>query len=184
MKFQTNQGTVEVLLWPGPMKKIILREQGLKYYLHLNQRQTEGERRTAGKTEKEKKRKLKVQESSRAKVDKRKRTRKPRQNNLAANFDDDSHVYEDDRMSLHNNGDNDSQIFCIATGCHAAGERLNSGLKNLVQELDKDEEIGEKVHLAEIVNKVWQAPNALFKNNMKNHKKNAKLYRFNSEKMQ
>ena len=87
-------------------------------------------------------------------------------------------------MSLHNNDDNDSQIFCIATGCHAAGERLNSGLKNLVQELDKDEEIGEKVHLAEIVNKVWQAPNALFKNNMKNHKKNAKLYRFNSEKMQ
>ena len=33
---------------------MMIREQALKYYLHLNQRQTEGERRTAGKTEKEK----------------------------------------------------------------------------------------------------------------------------------
>ena len=56
---------------------------------------------------KTKKWKLEVRQPCRAKVDKGKRIGKPRPNNLAANSDDDSHVYDDDRMSLHTNDDND-----------------------------------------------------------------------------
>ena len=51
----------------------------------------------------------------------------------------------------------------------------DSGLKGLIQELDKDEEIGEKINkdLPDIANKVWQNPNAFekFKAKMKTCKK-------------
>ena len=44
----------------------------------------------------------------------------------------------------------------------AEGERSGSGLKNLLQELDRDEEIRKKVSkdLTEFVNKYWQDPKA------------------------
>ena len=44
----------------------------------------------------------------------------------------------------------------------AEGERSGSGLKNLLQELDRDEEIRKKVSkdLTEFVNKYWRDPKA------------------------
>ena len=53
-------------------------------------------------------------------------------------------------------------------------EDSDSGLKGLIQELDKDEEIGEKINknLTYIANKVWQNPNAfeIFKTKIKTYK--------------
>lgn len=58
--------------------------------------------------EEQKTRKLKVKECSSAKADQMKKRKKPRLNNPAAYSEDDSHdVYDNDRMNLHTNNDND-----------------------------------------------------------------------------
>ena len=80
-------------------------------------------------------------------------------------------------MGIHDGNehfDNLTSILQNNRGSEAEGKRSDSGLKNLIQELDKDEEKGEKVNkdLPEIVNKFWQDSNAFekFKNKMKNYK--------------
>ena len=78
-----------------------MREQALKHHQHLKQSQIVREKNKNTW-------KLKVKESSSAKADQMKKRKKPRLNNPAAYSEDDSHdVYDNDRMSLHTNNDND-----------------------------------------------------------------------------
>ena len=116
-------------------------------------------------------------------------------NNPAASFDDDSgDAYDDNRMSLHANdgnelSDNLTNILQNNKESEAEEGRLDSVLKNLIQELDKDEKIGEKIdkEFAEIVNKFWKEKfaNAFEKFNKKSEiTKTSKLYSFNSAKIQ
>ena len=70
-------------------------------------------------------------------------------------------------MSLRANDDNIlvnnlTNILQNIWELEAEGERSGSGLKNLLQELDRDEEIRKKVSkdLTESVNKYWQDPKA------------------------
>ena len=91
----------------------------------------------------------------------------------------DKSEYEyDDKVSLH--ADDDSELAgnlnnILGTNKESEDEDSDSGLKGLIQELDKDEEIGEKINkdLADIANKVWQNPNAFekFKTKLKTYKK-------------
>ena len=74
----------------------------------------------------------------------------------------------DDRVSLH--ADDDSELVgnlnnILGTNKESEDEDSDSSLKSLIQELDRDEEIGEKINkdLADIANKVWQNPNAFEK---------------------
>ena len=70
-------------------------------------------------------------------------------------------------MSLRANDDNIlvnnlTNILQNIWELEAEGERSGSGLKNLLQELDRDEEIRKRVSkdLTEFVNKYWQDPKA------------------------
>ena len=75
-----------------------------------------------------------------------------RPNNPAANSDDNSDdVYNDDSMSFHANDDNVlvndlTNILQNIRELEAEGKRSSSGLKNLIQELYRDEKIGKKVN--------------------------------------
>ena len=120
--------------------------------------------------QRKKKQKVKI-DSSRAKADERKECHK-------GSGDDESEHEYDDRVSLH--ADDDSELAgnlnnILGTNKESEDEDSDSGLKGLIQELDKDEEIGEKINkdLADIANKVWQNPNAFekFKTKMKTYKK-------------
>ena len=71
-------------------------------------------------------------------------------------------------VSLHT--DDDSELAgnlnnILGTNKELEDEDSDSDLKFLIQELDKDEELGEKNNkdAADIVNKVWQNPNAFDK---------------------
>ena len=84
----------------------------------------------------------------------------------------------DDRVSLH--ADDDSELAgnlynILRTNKESEDENSDFGLKSLIQELDKYEEIGGKINkdLADIANKVWQNPNAFqkFKTKMETYKK-------------
>ena len=120
--------------------------------------------------QRKKKQKVKI-DSSIAKADQRKECHKE------SGSDESEHEY-DDRVSLH--ADDDSELAgnlnnILGTNKESEDEDSDSGLKGLIQELDKDEEIGEKINkdLADIANKVWQNPNAFekFKTKMKTYKK-------------
>ena len=120
--------------------------------------------------QRKKKQKVKI-DSSRARADERKECHK-------GSGDDESEHEYDDRVSLH--ADDDSELAgnlnnILGTTKESEDEDSDSGLKGLIQELDKDEEIGEKINkdLADISNKVWQNPNAFekFKTKMKTYKK-------------
>lgn len=70
-------------------------------------------------------------------------------------------------MSLRANDDNIlvnnlTNILQNIKELEAEAERSGSGLKNLLEELDRDEEIRKKVSkdLTEFVNKYWQEPKA------------------------
>lgn len=70
-------------------------------------------------------------------------------------------------MSLRANDDNIlvnnlTNILQNIRELEAEAERSGSGLKNLLEELDRDEEIRKKVSkdLTEFVNKYWQEPKA------------------------
>ena len=91
---------------------------------------------------------------------------------------DESEHECDDRVSLH--ADDDSELAgnlnnILGTSKESEDEESDSGLKSLIQESDKDEEIGEKINkdLTYIPNKVWQNPNAFekFKTKLKTYKK-------------
>ena len=104
-----------------------------------------------------KKQKIKIT-SSRAKADERKECYK------WSDDDESKHEY-DDRVSLH--ADDDSELAgnlnnILGTNKESEDEGSDSGLKGLIQELDKDEEIVEKISKdpADIPNKVCQNPNA------------------------
>ena len=65
-----------------------------------------------------------------------------------------------DRVSLHADYDNElagNLNDILGTNKELEDEDSDSGLKSLIQELDKDEEIGEKVNKdpADIANKIW-----------------------------
>ena len=103
--------------------------------------------------QRKKKQKVKI-DSSRAKADERKECHK-------GSGDDESEHEYDDRVSLH--ADDDSELAgnlnnILGTTKESEDEDSDSGLKGLIQELDKDEEIGEKINkdLADIANKVWK----------------------------
>ena len=75
-------------------------------------------------------------------------------------------------VSLHT--DDDSELAgnlnnILGTNKELEDEDSDSDLKFLIQELDKDEELGEKNNkdAADIVNKVWQNPNAFDKSKWK-----------------
>ena len=79
-----------------------------------------------------------------------------------------------DRVSLH--AEDDSELAgnlnnILGSSKESEDEDSDYGLKSLIQELDKDKEIGEKINkdLADIANKVWQNPIAFekFKTKMK-----------------
>ena len=119
---------------------------------------------------KKKKQKVKI-DSSPAKADERKEYHK-------VSGDDESEHEYDDRASLH--ADDDSELAgnlnnILAANKESEDRDSDSGLKGLIEELDKDEEIGENIYkdLADIANKVWQNPNAFekFKIKMKAYKK-------------
>ena len=63
----------------------------------------------------------------------------------------------------------------LGTKQESEDEDSDSGLKGLIQQLDKDEEIRKKINkdLADIANQVWQNPNVFkkFKTKMKTYKK-------------
>ena len=63
----------------------------------------------------------------------------------------------------------------MGTKQESEDEDSDSGLKGLIQQLDKDEEIRKKINkdLADIANQVWQNPNVFkkFKTKMKTYKK-------------
>ena len=89
---------------------------------------------------------------------------------------DSEHKY-DDRVNL--DADDDSELAdnlnnILGTSKESEDEDSDSGLKSFIQELDKDEEIGEKINkdFADIANKVWRNPNAFekFKTKMKTYK--------------
>ena len=91
-------------------------------------------------------------DSSRAKADERKEYHK------WSGDDESEHEYED-RISLH--ADDDSELAgnlnnILATNKKSEDEDSDAGLKGLIQELHKDEAIGEKInkYLADITNKV------------------------------
>ena len=89
--------------------------------------------------QRKKKQKVKI-DSSRAKADERKECHK-------GSGDDKSEHEYDDRVSLH--ADDDSELAgnlnnTLGTNKEPEIEDSDSGLKGLIQELDKDEEIGEK----------------------------------------
>lgn len=70
-------------------------------------------------------------------------------------------------MSLRANDDNIlvnnlTNILQNIRELEAEAERSGSGLKNILEELDRDEEIRKKVSkdLTEFVNKYWQEPKA------------------------
>lgn len=70
-------------------------------------------------------------------------------------------------MSLRANDDNIlvnnlTNILQNIRELEAEAERSGSGLKNLLEEIDRDEEIRKKVSkdLTEFVNKYWQEPKA------------------------
>ena len=89
--------------------------------------------------QRKKKQKVKI-DSSRAKADERKECHK-------GSGDDESEHEYDDRVSLH--ADDDSELAgnlnnILGTNKESEDEVSESGLKGLIQELDKDEEIGEK----------------------------------------
>ena len=120
--------------------------------------------------QRKKKQKVKI-DFSRAKGGKRKECHK------GSGDDESGHEY-DDRVSLH--ADDDSGLtgnlnHILGTNRESEDEDSDSGLKGLIQELDKNEEIGEKINkgLADIANKVWQNPNASekFKTKLKTCKK-------------
>ena len=120
--------------------------------------------------QRKKKQKVKI-DSSRAKADERKECHK-------GSGDDESEHEYDDRVSLH--ADDDSELAgnlnnILGTNKESEDEGSDSGLKGLIQELHKDEEIGEKISkdLADIANKVCQNPNAFekFKAKMKTYEK-------------
>ena len=87
--------------------------------------------------------------SSRAKADERKECQK------GSGGDESEHEY-DDRVSLH--ADDDSELAgnlnnILGTNKESEDEDSDSGLKSLIQELDKDEEIGEKsIKILQILN--------------------------------
>ena len=125
--------------------------------------------------QRKKKQKVKI-DSSIAKADQRKECHKE------SGSDESEHEY-DDRVSLH--ADDDSELAgnlnnILGTTKESEDEDSDSGLKGLIQELDKDEEIGEKINkdLADIANKVWQNPNAFekFKTKMNTYKKLQNCY--------
>ena len=125
--------------------------------------------------QRKKKQKVKI-DSSRARADERKECHK-------GSGDDESEHEYDDRVSLH--ADDDSELAgnlnnILGTNKESEDEDSDSGLKGLIQELDKDEEIGEKINkdLADIANKVWQNPNAFekFKTKMNTYKKLQNCY--------
>ena len=77
-------------------------------------------------------------------------------------------------VSLHT--DDDSELAgnlnnILGTNKELEDEDSDSGLKSFIQELNKDEEVGEKINkdLADIANKVWQNTDAFekFKTKMK-----------------
>ena len=89
---------------------------------------------------------------SRAKADERKERHK-------GSGDEESEQEYDDRVSLH--ADDDSKLAgnlnnILGTNKESEDEDSVSGLKGLTQELDKNEEIEEKINkdLADIANKV------------------------------
>ena len=84
----------------------------------------------------------------------------------------------DDRVSLH--ADDDSELAgnlnnILVTNKESEDGDSDSGMKRLIKELGKYEEIAEKINkdLADIVNKAWENPNAFekFKTKMKTCKK-------------
>ena len=104
--------------------------------------------------------------------------------------DESEHEY-DDRVSLH--ADDDSELAgnlnnILGTSKESEDEESDSGLKSLIQESDKDEEIGEKINkdLTYIPNKVWQNPNAFekFKTKLKTYKKPQNCSWLTRKKMQ
>ena len=120
--------------------------------------------------QRKKKQKVKI-DSSRAKADERKECHK-------GSGDDESEHEYDDRVSLH--ADDDSELAgnlnnILGTNKESEDEDSDSGLKGLIQELDKDEEIGEKINkdLADIANKFWKNRNVFekFKTKPKTYKK-------------
>ena len=120
--------------------------------------------------QRKKKQKVKI-DSSRARADERKECHK-------GSGDDESEHEYDDRVRLH--ADDDSELAgnlnnILGTTKESEDEESDSDLKGLIQELDKDEEIGEKTNkdLPDIANKVWQNHNAFekFKTKMKTYKK-------------
>ena len=132
----------------------------------------------------------------------RKKKQKIKINSLGAKIDErqechkgsgnDKSEYEyDDKVSLH--ADDDSELAgnlnnILGTNKESEDEDSDSGLKGLIQELDKDEEIGEKINkdLADIANKVWQNPNAFekFKTKLKTYKKPQNCSWLTRKKMQ
>ena len=77
-------------------------------------------------------------------------------------------------MGLHTGDDSELAGILnniLGTNKKSEDEDSDSGLKSLIRELDKDEEIGEKINkdLADIANKVWQNTDAFekFKTKMK-----------------
>ena len=114
--------------------------------------------------QRKKKQKIKIN-SSRAKADEGEECQK-------GSGGESEHEY--DRVSLH--AEDDSELAgnlnnILGTSKESEDEVSDSGLKRLIQELDKDEEIGEKINkdLADIANKVWRNPVAFekFKTKMK-----------------
>ena len=86
------------------------------------------------------------------------------------------HEY-DERASPHADDDIEpaaSLNNVLRTKKESEDKNSDFGLKSLIQELDKDEEIGEKVSkdLADIANKVWPNTNTFqkFKTKMKTHR--------------
>ena len=109
--------------------------------------------------------------SSRSKADERKDCHK------GSGGDESGHEY-DDRVSLHANDDSElvgNLNEILGTNKESEDEDSGSGLKGLITELDKDEEIREKINkdLADIANKVWQNTNSFekFKTKLKTYKK-------------
>ena len=83
-----------------------------------------------------------------------------------------------DSVSLHAGGESElagNLNNILGANQESEDEDSNSGLKIVIQEFEKDEEIGEKINkdVADIVNKAWQNPSAFekFKTKIKIYKK-------------
>ena len=126
--------------------------------------------------QRKKKQKIKIN-SSRAKTDERTECQK------RSGYDESEHEYND-RVSLH--ADDDSELAGSLNNILETNKESED--ESLIQESDKDEEIGEKINknLTYIPNKIWQNPNAFekFKTKLKTYKKPQNCSWLTRKKMQ